>query len=249
LPGSTTTPDAGTRIALVTGANKGIGFEIARQLGQRAMIVLVGARSAERGEAAAALLRAEGLDAQALCVDVANDASVAAARDEVVRRFGRLDVLVNNAGVAFDLDAEEGELPMELAAETFQTNVLGVIRLIQAMQPLLEKSPSPRIVNLSSRRASLVEAAKRAGSGGREPKVYFASKAALNALTIAYARELGPLGFKVNAVSPGRCATDMTRGESPRTPAEGARIAVEMATIGDDGPNGAFLADEGAIAW
>jgi NAD(P)-dependent dehydrogenase (short-subunit alcohol dehydrogenase family) len=236
------------RVALVTGANKGIGLEIARKLGELRFSVLVGARSPERGERAAASLRDEGLTAVALQLDVIDEASVQRAAQRIAGDFGRLDVLVNNAGVAYDLDSDGDALPLELIRATFETNVFGLIAVTRAMLPLLHRSAAPRVVNLSSRRGSIGEAVKRT-TPQPEPLAYFASKAAVNAVTVAFAKDLAAHGGKVNAVAPGRCATDMTGNEGPRSAADGAGIAVAMAVIGDDGPTGAFLSDEGAVAW
>jgi NAD(P)-dependent dehydrogenase (short-subunit alcohol dehydrogenase family) len=236
------------RVALVTGANKGIGFEIARKLGEHRVAVLIGARSADRGERAAAALRDEGIAATALRLDVTDEMSVRRAARRIDGEFGLLDVLVNNAGVAYDLDTDGSVPPLELVRATFETNVFGLISVTRAMLPLLERSAAPRVVNLSSRRGSIAEAALRPPPGP-EPMAYFASKAAVNAVTVAFAKRLAPHGGKVNAVAPGRCATDMTGNQGPRSAADGARIAVAMAMLGDDGPTGAFLSDDGAVAW
>jgi len=240
--------DGPDRVALVTGANKGIGFEIARKLGEHRLTVLVGARSPDRGERAAAALRDEGVAAAALRLDVTDQASVQRAARWIDGEFGRLDVLVNNAGVAYDLDSSADALPPELVRATFETNVLGLIAVTSAMLPLLKRSTAPRVVNLSSRRGSITEAVLRV-SPRPEPMAYFASKAAVNAVTVAVAKQLAAYGGKVNSVAPGRCATDMTGGAGPRSAADGARIAVAMALLGGDGPSGAFLSDEGTVAW
>jgi NAD(P)-dependent dehydrogenase (short-subunit alcohol dehydrogenase family) len=236
------------RVALVTGANKGIGLEIAGKLGTHGFTVLLGARSPERGNRAAAALRAKGLTAIALPLDVTDEASIDRAAQWIDGEFGRLDVLVNNAGVAYDLDSDGEALPLDLVRATFETNVFGLIAVTRAVLPLLKRSAAPRVVNLSSRRGSITEAVRRA-SPQPEPMAYFASKAAVNAVTVAFAKQLATYGGKVNAVAPGRCATDMTGNEGPRSAADGARIAVAMAMLGDDGPTGAFLSDEGAVAW
>jgi NAD(P)-dependent dehydrogenase (short-subunit alcohol dehydrogenase family) len=235
------------RVALVTGANKGIGFEIARQLGQRQLTVLLGARSPSRGERAAATLREAGLTVFAVPLDVTDEESAERTAQWIDREFGRLDVLVNNAGVGYDVDSAD-PLALDLVRATFETNVLGLIAVTRAMLGLLARSAAPRVVNLSSRRGSLAEAVNRA-SPEPEPMAYFASKAAVNAVTIAFAKQLAARGGKVNAVAPGRCATDMTGNTGPRSAADGARIAVAMALLGPDGPTGAFLSDEGRVPW
>jgi len=236
-------------VVLVTGANKGIGFEIACKLAaRRGLMVLLGARIPGRGERAAATLRDAGLAATAVPLDVTDEGSVQRAADWIDGEFGRLDILVNNAGVAYDLDPAADALPLDLVRATFETNVIGLISVTRAMLPLLERSAAPRVVNLSSRRGSLTEAVNRE-SPAPEPMAYFASKAAVNAVTIAFAKRLAARGGKVNAVAPGRCATDMTGNRGPRTAVEGARIAVAMALLGPDGPTGAFLSDEGPVPW
>ncbi|HEY3882611.1 MAG TPA: SDR family oxidoreductase [Trebonia sp.] len=239
--------DGQDRVALVTGANKGIGFEIARQLATHGLTVLAGARSPERGERAAAALRGEGLTATALPLDVTDEGSVERAAKRIEGEFGRLDVLVNNAGVAYDLDGPDAPA-LDLVRATFETNVIGLIAVTRAMLPLLARSAAPRVVNLSSRRGSIAEAVVR-DSPLPEPMAYFASKAAVNAVTVAFAKQLAPLGGKVNCVAPGYCATGMTGYAGPKPAADGARIAVAMALLGDDGPSGAFLSDEGTVAW
>jgi len=237
------------RIALVTGANRGIGLEIARQLAERRHAVLLGARRPEDGERAAGELRAAGLAVTALPLDVTDEASVRRAAREVEVRFGRLDVLVNNAGVAYDLDRRGETLEPELIRATFDVNLFGLIAVTEAMLPMLEKSTAPRVVNVSSRRGSLQEAARRMRADeGTEPMAYFASKAAVNAVTLAFAGRLANRGGKVNAIAPGRCATEMT-GNTGRSPADGARIAVAMATVDEDGPTGTFIHDDGPIPW
>jgi NAD(P)-dependent dehydrogenase (short-subunit alcohol dehydrogenase family) len=239
--------DDQTRVALVTGANKGIGLEIARKLGEHRFTALLGTRSSERGNRAAAALRAEGLTAIALRLDVTDEASIHRAAQWISGEFGHLDVLVNNAGAAYDLDSD-GDVPLDLVRATFETSVFGLIAVTRAMLPLLERSAAPRVVNLSSRRGSITEAILRTPPRP-EPMAYFASKAAVNAVTVAFAKQLAARGGKVNAVAPGRCATDMTGNEGPRSAADGARIAVAMAMLADDGPTGAFLSDEGPVAW
>jgi NAD(P)-dependent dehydrogenase (short-subunit alcohol dehydrogenase family) len=238
--------DDRSSVALVTGANKGIGLEIARQLGQRGLTVLLGARSPDRGSRAAADLRSAGLAAIAVPLDVTDVGSAGRAASWIDGEFGRLDVLVNNAGVAYDLDTAD-PLSLDLVRATFETNVVGLIAVTRAMLGLLERSAAPRVVNLSSRRGSLASAAGGAFPGP-EPMAYFASKAAVNAVTIAFAKQLAACGGKVNAVAPGLCATDMT-GNRGRSAADGARIAVAMALLGPDGPTGAFLSDEGTVPW
>jgi NAD(P)-dependent dehydrogenase (short-subunit alcohol dehydrogenase family) len=217
--------------ALVTGANKGIGLEIVKQLVATGMTVYLGARDAERGEKAAA-----DTGARFVQLDVTDPASVQRAAETL----DHLDVLVNNAGIT------GGSSGPENIREVFETNVFGVITVTDAMLPLLRRSARGRIVNVSSIVGSL------AGMVDSPSPISFAyqpSKTALNAVTVLYAKVLRDTPVKVNAVCPGYCATDLNNHSGYRTPAQGARIAVEMATIGDDGPTGGFYDDNGVIAW
>jgi NAD(P)-dependent dehydrogenase (short-subunit alcohol dehydrogenase family) len=237
-------------IALITGANKGIGFEIARQLGGT---VLIGVRSPERGAAAVAALRAEGADAHAVRLDVTDQSTIEAAATWIEAEFGRLDVLVNNAGVTTQTPetfAPPSRTSVATVRENYETNVFGVIAVTNAMLPLLRRSPAARIVNVSSELGSLGQAL--------DPSTpyfpvnllpYNTSKTALNGVTVAYAKELLDSPIKVNAVTPGYCATDLNGHSGPRSAAEGAVIAVRLATVGADGPTGGFFSDEGPAPW
>ncbi|MFD4626682.1 SDR family oxidoreductase [Streptomyces sp. NPDC058475] len=253
-----------TMITLVTGANKGIGREIAAQLAALGHTVVIGARSAELGEKAAAELRATGADATSVVLDVTDPASVAAAAEAVEVRYGRLDALVNNAGVAAPPGSDlAGQRPRsadpDVIRRIFDTNFFGVITVTNALLPLLQRSKAPRIVNVSSSAGSL--------AAGTDPEVaavvyagltiadlpiaagYVPSKTALNALTVQYAKDLRPDGILVNAVCPGYCATDLNNHSGHRTPAQGAVAAVRMATIPADGPTGTFTDDQGSVPW
>jgi NAD(P)-dependent dehydrogenase (short-subunit alcohol dehydrogenase family) len=242
-------------VAMVTGANKGIGREIAAQLAALGMTVLLGARDPGRGEEAAAALRAAGGDVHPLVLDVTDQVTVNAAARDVEDRYGRLDVLVNNAGIA---GASSGQRPSEADADTvravFDTNVFGVIRVITAMLPLLTRSKAPRIVNMSSTVGSLAAMTDPAGPFTHLPAFlgYPSSKTALNALTVQYAKEFRQLGILINAADPGACDTDLIRETGfrpPRSAADGAVIAVRLATLGPDGPNGRLFNDRGPVPW
>ncbi|MER7579830.1 SDR family NAD(P)-dependent oxidoreductase [Kitasatospora sp. NPDC097691] len=244
-------------IALVTGANRGIGHAIARRLAERGMTVLVTARDPKRAAAAADRLRGAGSDVRSLALDVTDRATVHEAALQADAWFGRLDVLVNNAGISGDVDAQ---LPSAAAVETmvevFETNVFGVLTVTNAMLPLLRRSAAARIVNVSSGVGSLGNQTDPGHylSGLPPMAAYPAAKAALNMLTVQYARELRPEGILVNAVAPGACATDFTRNlpfghTITRTAAEGAAIAVRLATLGPDGPTGGFFDDDGPVRW
>lgn len=246
--------DPQDRIALVTGANRGIGLEIARQLAASGMTVLMGSRDPQRGEQAAAELCSSGAEVCPLPLDVTDRASVTAAAKYVDGRFGRLDVLVNNAGIAGD---PAGQTPAHADLGTvravFETNVFGVIAVTTAMIPLMLRSPAGRIVNLTSGLGSLTLMADRDGPFAKRPADvgYIPAKTALNSLTVQYAKELRPHGILVNAADPGPCATDFVRGAPgfTRTAADGAAIAVRLATLDDDGPSGGCFNDEGRLPW
>ncbi|GAA2134197.1 SDR family oxidoreductase [Glycomyces algeriensis] len=230
------------RTALITGANKGIGFHIARALGQRGHTVLVGARSEERGEAAAAALREEGLDARFLQLDVTDEGSVAAAAKRIESEYGRLDILVNNAGIALaDGDWNTSELTVATARKVFETNVIGVVSVTNALLPLIRKADAGRIVNVSSEVGSLAFMTGDHPFASMQGGAYGASKSALNMLTVSWSKELAPTGIKINAMTPGYTATDLNNNQGTRRPEDAARAAVELALIGEDGPNGGFF--------
>ena len=235
--------------ALVTGANKGIGLEIARGLGRLGYRVWLGSRDPARGAAAVAELRGEGLDAHALRIDVTDEASVAAAADTLAGETDRLDALVNNAGVSTGWNPPSQDTLANVRA-IYEVNVFGVIRATQAFLPLLRASPSPRIAMISSSLGSLAWASDFGAPMAHVNLLgYNSSKSALNAVTVAFAKELGPLGFKVNAGCPGYTATDLNGHRGHRTPDQGAAIGVHLATLPADGPNGGFFDDSGVVAW
>ena len=237
-------------IALVTGANKGIGKEISRQLAAKGILVLMGARDRERGEKAVADLRAQNLSVEFIPIDVTSQASVDHAAAEVQRRHGRLDILVNNAGVALDW-VPASELTVELFRKTFETNVFGLFGVTKALLPLLKKSRHGRIVNLSSGLGSLTRNADPNNTLGVRDMLlaYCSSKAALNMLTIHLANELKGAGIKVNSANPGYTATDMNQHRGPRTVAQGAATPVRLALLPDDGPTGGVFSDDGPEPW
>jgi NAD(P)-dependent dehydrogenase (short-subunit alcohol dehydrogenase family) len=238
-------------IALVTGANKGIGYEIAAGLGALGWSVGVGARDAERREAAVAKLRAGGADAFGVPLDVTDDASVAGAARLIEERAGRLDVLVNNAGVTGGMPQQPTEINLEAVRTAVDVNVLGVIRVTNAMLPLLRRSDSPRIVNMSSTVGSLTRQSDPAEENNVGPLslAYSPSKTFLNAVTVQYARELRGTKFLINAACPGYVATDLNGFRGVRTPEQGAAIAIKLAQMPADGPSGSFFDDDGVIPW
>jgi NAD(P)-dependent dehydrogenase (short-subunit alcohol dehydrogenase family) len=236
-------------IALVTGANKGIGYEIAAGLGALGWSVGVGARDKERLEAAVAKLRADGVDAFGVPLDVTDDASVAAAAQQIKDGAGRLDVLVNNAGVTGGRPQEPTMVDLATVRTAVETNVIGVIRVTNAMLPLLRRSASPRIVNMSSSVGSLTRQTTPGAETGPISAAYAPSKTFLNAVTVQYARELHDTNILINAACPGYTATDLNGFRGVRTPEQGAAIAIQLATLPDDGPTGGFFEDAGVVPW
>ncbi|MEU1545747.1 SDR family NAD(P)-dependent oxidoreductase [Nocardia sp. NPDC005745] len=236
-------------IALVTGANKGIGYEIAAGLGALGWSVGVGARDEQRREAAVAKLRAGGADAFGVPLDVTDDASVAAAADLIADRFGCLDVLVNNAGITGGMPQAPSAVSPATVRAAVETNVIGVIRVTNAVLPLLRRSASPRIVNMSSTVGSLTRQTTPGADTGPISAAYSASKTFLNAVTIQYVKELRDTNILINAACPGFTATDLNGFRGVRTPAQGAAIAVRLATLPADGPTGGFFDDAGVVPW
>lgn len=240
-----------TTTALVTGANKGIGREVAAQLASLGANVLLASRDPHRGAAAAADL---GPRVHPVALDVTDRASVLAAARRIEERFGRLDVLVNNAGISGGLAAQSpGDVELSAVREVFETNVLGVISVTDTMLPLLAASCAARIVNVSSGLGSLARMA--------DPEDYFTtrspmaayvpSKTALNSLTVQYAKALRSRDILVNAADPGPSATDFTAAFPglTRTAADGAAVVVRLATLPDDGPTGGFFDEHGPVPW
>jgi NAD(P)-dependent dehydrogenase (short-subunit alcohol dehydrogenase family) len=235
-------------VALVTGANKGIGREIAHGLAQVGFTVLASARDRQRGARTVAELADDGLDVRFLQLDVTDEPSIFAAADRVEQEFGRLDVLVNNAGIANELSVPPSLTVLDDLRRVYETNVFGVVAMTNAMLPLLRKSRAARIVNVSSRLGSISQQAEPHTPLGLF-MAYASSKAALNAITVHYARELADTAIKVNACAPGFCATDLNGNTGLRTPAQGAKIAVELAVLAADGPTGGFFDDNGEVSW
>jgi len=238
------------KIALVTGANKGIGFEIARQLAEAGVTVVMGSRNLRRGQEAAADLAKAGLAVEALEIDLNDDATIASAAEKIAARHGRLDILVNNAGI---VDAEDGPPSVATAAAArrlMETNFLGTLSVTQAMLPLLRRSKAGRIVNLSTTLGSLTINGDPTSPYYEARLIgYNASKAALNMLTVQLAAELKDTGIVVNSVAPGYVQTDLTGGNGFMTAAEGARLPVEYALLGPDAVSGRFVEPQGNAPW
>jgi NAD(P)-dependent dehydrogenase (short-subunit alcohol dehydrogenase family) len=237
------------KVALITGANKGIGKEIARGLGKKGFMVLIGSRDLKNGEAVAAQFKNEDIQAHVVELDVTQEASVQAAAKWIEARFGKLDVLVNNAGIIASISGpSEADIPS--IEKTYQTNVFGPIRLTQAMLPLLKKADAARIVNVSSGLGSLAIHSDPSGAYGHINSLsYCSSKTALNAVTVLFAKELRGTPIKVNSVCPGHCDTDLNNHSGPRSPEQGAVVAIRFATLPSDGPSGGYFNEDGAIAW
>jgi NAD(P)-dependent dehydrogenase (short-subunit alcohol dehydrogenase family) len=232
----------GGRVALVTGAYRGIGLEVSRRLARRGFDVVLTARDLRKAGAAAEELKEQGLKVVSAALDVTDARSVEEAARFVAERFGRLDVLVNNAAILYDHWQRAESADLDTAREAFETNTLGPWRVAQAFLPLLRKSQHPRIVNVSSESGSL------SSMGGGTP-AYGVSKAALNALTRKLADELRPSSILVNSVCPGWVATEMGGPAAPRTVEEGAASVIWAATLPDDGPTGGFFRDGEPLAW
>lgn len=241
--------EAKGRIALVTGANKGIGFETARALAAKGATVLIGARDLAAGQKAAEAIVAEGGSAEAVQIEITDEASAAAAAALIGERFGKLDVLVNNAAVSLEKGREPSEADITLLRQMYDTNVVGTVIVTNAMLPLLRKSDAARIVNMSTGLASFaLTAAPDSPFASIRHLGYISSKAAVNSATIMYANELRASGIKVNAANPGLCATDLSAGKG-QPASEGARVVVELALLGPDGPSGGFFDSKGKVPW
>lgn len=235
-------------VALVTGANKGIGKETARQLAAKGYTVLLAARDPQKGEAAAAELRAAGGDVRFVKLEVTDAADRAAVAAHIEREFGRLDVLVNNAGVAPEGGQPASRVPVELVRQTFETNYFALVALTQELLPLVKTSAAGRIVNLSSGLGSLTLNA--AGQNGDWKLAgYNASKAAVNMFTVLLAAELSGTAVKVNAAHPGWVQTDMGGTAAPLDVVAGARTSVRLATLPADGPTGGFFHGDDRLPW
>jgi NAD(P)-dependent dehydrogenase (short-subunit alcohol dehydrogenase family) len=241
-----------SKIALVTGANKGIGLETVKQLARQGVTVLLGARDAKKGEAAAEKLRQEKLDVRALEIDVSDSTSIRNAAKKVEGEFGHLDILINNAGVMLDDDKKKAsEQSLDTWRKTFATNLFGLVETTNAFLPLLRKSDAGRIVNLSSILGSITFHATP-GSPVYDSKTYTTynvSKSAVNAYTVQLAYELKDTEIKVNAAHPGWVKTDMGGKGAVMEIPDGARTSVELAMLGADGPNGAYMHMGEKLPW
>ena len=242
--------DTAKQTALVTGANKGIGFETARQLARRGFTVWLGSRDQERGESAAKDLADDG-DVRFVSLDVADAESVGAAAARIGDETGALDVLVNNAGAAIaEGEGRPSTVQLETIQRAFDVNLYGALRVTQAFLPLVQMAQAGRIVNVSSTLGSITTVVSPGNPFGQFPFfAYPASKTVLNALTGWLAVELKDTPIKVNSVCPGSNATDMNSNPGAQHPAEGAKVAVRAATLESDGPSGSFFDVNGPVGW
>ena len=241
---------ANKRIALVTGANKGIGYETARRLASQGITVLIGARDERRGKEAEAKLRSEGLDVRFLHLDVDDEATHEGVRRLVENDFGRLDILVNNAAIALDLNQKPSEVDLQTLRKTFDTNFFGLISVTRALLPLIRRSEAGRIVNVSSGLASLTQHSDPGWEFYQvKPLAYNASKTALNAFTVMLAHELKETAIKVNSADPGFTATDMNDHRGYKTVEQGAAVIIQLATLPADGATGSYFDDRGVLPW
>ncbi len=238
------------RVALVTGANKGIGYETARRLAQERITVLLGARDSGRGTTAAAQLQNEGLDVRFCALDVSSEADRQSVANYIEREFGRLDILINNAGVSYEFPVHTGEPKLEILRRTFEVNFFAVVALTETLLPLLKKSDAGRIVNVSSILGSLtIQSDPTSDTYEAKAFGYNASKTALNAYTVNLAWELRHTRIKVNSAHPGWVKTDMGSDAAPLSVQEGAETPVWLALLGEDGPTGGFFFKQEQLAW
>jgi len=245
-----TMPNPLKRIALVTGANKGIGFEVVRQLAASGCAVLLGARNKALGRDAAATLKREGRDVRHLPVDLDDPSTTAAAAMRIEADFGRLDILVNNAGIAAPGDGLPSSVSLDAIERDFRVNFLGTVAVTQAMLPLLRRATSANIINVSSGLGSLTKSGDPAWTHVAAKFLgYAASKAALNMLTVQLAYELRDTSIKVNSVDPGYTATDLNQHRGTQTIPEGAAEIVRLALTAGDGPTGTFSNAKGIVPW
>jgi NAD(P)-dependent dehydrogenase (short-subunit alcohol dehydrogenase family) len=240
------------KIALITGGNRGVGLETARELGRKGFTVVIGTREVGKAEAALASLRKEGIDVEAVLYDARRPDAERVVYDHLARRYGKLDVLVNNAGVLQEelLTNSALTVPLDTIEDTFAVNVFAVIRLTRALLPLLEKAEAGRIVNVSSILGSLtIHSVEGSPIASAKAFAYDASKTALNAFTVHLADALRGTAIKVNSVHPGWVKTELG-GPHATDPIEGSgKTSARLATIGADGPTGRFFHEENALPW
>jgi NAD(P)-dependent dehydrogenase (short-subunit alcohol dehydrogenase family) len=242
--------DYDKRVALVTGANRGLGYAISRGLGNQNITVILGTRDPEKGAAACSRLQEEGLDVHFELLDVTDDKRIKAAIENIRSQFGRLDILVNNAGILIDGDADTRNVDQETIQQTLQTNVMGPLLLCQNCISIMKASGYGRIVNMSSTLGSLTEIADpKSGYAGVRTPAYRLSKSALNCVTTLLAKEVRDDNILINSACPGWVRTDMGGDHAPLTPEQGADTPVWLATLPDGGPTGGFYRERALIPW
>ncbi|GGE55861.1 dehydrogenase [Pullulanibacillus camelliae] len=235
---------------LITGGNKGIGFEAARQLGKMGFEILIGSRDEKRGREAVAALTTENIKANRIHLDVTDPTSIQSAAKQIDRQYGLLDILINNAGVSLDGGVLPSKLELTHLKKTYETNVFGMFSVTKAMLPLLKRSPSGRIVNLSSGLGSLtLNSDPNAEFYDFNLLGYMSSKTAVNALTVLFAKELKDSAIKVNSADPGFTSTDLNGHRGYRSVEQGATIVVRLATLPNEGPTGGFFDENGVVPW
>lgn len=238
------------RIALITGGNKGIGFQVARELALLGGTVLVGARSEIRGRGAVSELTSDGLRAVLIPIDVADQESIRSAESLIRDRYGRLDILINNAGIAKDSGMRPSQLSIDNLRQTFETNFFGAFLVTQIMLPLLRNSDAGRVVNVSSGLGSLtLNSDPDFEFAAVKLLAYNSSKTALNSLTVQFAYELRDTSIKINSADPGFTATDLNGNRGTRTVEQAAGIIIQLATLDESGPTGGFFDENGIVPW
>ncbi|SFB02872.1 NAD(P)-dependent dehydrogenase, short-chain alcohol dehydrogenase family [Cohnella sp. OV330] len=241
-----------SKTVLITGGNKGIGYESARQLGKLGFTILIGSRDQSKGQEAAESLKSINIDAESVTLDVTDQDTVHSAAKRIEDQYGSLDILINNAGVSLDKGLPPSQLELTVLKNTYETNVFGMFSVTKAMLPLIKKSQAGRIVNLSSGLASLAlndDPESDAEKFGVNLLAYMSSKTAVNALTVLFAKELKHTPIKINSADPGFTATDLNGHTGYRTVEQGATIVVKLATLSDSGPTGGFFDEKGVIPW
>ena len=238
------------KTVLITGANKGIGFETAKQLAQSGYFVYLGSRDKAKGADAIKKLKNSGLaNVEAIEIDVANINSIKQAKKDLEAKIGTLDVLINNAGISAGQPQNMSSVKMDNLRKVFDTNFFGAVQTTQQFIPLLKKSKEPRIVNVSSGLGSLAIHSNTQNPNYEIYNAYSCSKTALNAFTVMLANEFRDANFKINSVTPGYTATDLNQHQGTQTVEQGAKAIVKYATVDNDGPTGKFLKEDGEIDW
>jgi NAD(P)-dependent dehydrogenase (short-subunit alcohol dehydrogenase family) len=236
------------KVALITGANKGLGLEISRQLARQGIRVVMGVRDAMKGQVAANQLLQAGFDVEFQCLDVTDIESIKAIRIYLDETYGKLDILINNAGVCLDSGQQPSEVSLDIIRQTLETNFIGVVAITQALLPLIHKSETGRIVNMSSGRASLTQHSDPLCHYAKT-LAYNSSKTALNSFTVMLAAELKDTTIKVNSADPDWCRTDMGTEAATRSAEEGADTPVWLATLSEDGFTGGFFNSRNPMPW